>query len=494
MPELTGSSQTIEIAAGGYRLQAPGLVGSVAEMSAEQSATRSDSGLLETGLMEATENAGIVSGKVFEIQIERDEMPGATSATRSDGLTATTRSGDPALIFSMPALGKNIDYAVLHTDEGGVSSWILPESSEAEGEAVRFHLPRESAPAPAQEEDPQATRGPISKLGRRLVRVLAWKTKDLLGKPIMEAAKKWEDSRRPYRFVGLSPQGFRETVDWSNLMQGRALMLIHGTFSKAESSYLFGKETLERLNQHYKGRIFAFNHPSLHQSPTDNIQTLLNMLPDGAKLDVDIITHSRGGLVGRVLSDRLESLNNAGRQVHVNKAVLVAAPNQGSILTDPENGLELVDRYTNMLTNLPDNAYTLVIEGVLALVKLLGYGALSTLPGLTCLRPGNDYLNALNAAPQGKTTYYALAADYTPESAALLERFRSVVADQFIDSVFNEKNDMVVPTEGCYQSGSEAGAFVIPPERRRIFTKGINHSGFFGTPVADEQIVSWLVS
>jgi hypothetical protein len=42
MPDLTGASTPIDIAPGGYQLQAPGLVGSVKEIDAQVSATVTD--------------------------------------------------------------------------------------------------------------------------------------------------------------------------------------------------------------------------------------------------------------------------------------------------------------------------------------------------------------------------------------------------------------------------------------------------------------------
>lgn len=342
---LTGSPVPIEISAGGYSLQAPGLLGSVTEMSDTESATRSDSGFYEQRLLEALQSVDIFNPRVFEIEVSAAAQPTAPdSGTRAADSVATTRDGEPAIVLSVPSLGDNVGYAVLYTDEAGVSRWVFPEGGAAAaadatrggaGEVV-FHLPRDSAPTPPAAEK-GATRGPISKIGRRLVRVLAWATDDIIGKGALAIASRWEEANRPYGFRRV-PFDDSAPVAWDELRQGRALMLIHGTFSRAEVG--FGQlpaATIGKLAQLYGGRIFGFNHPTLYQAPPQNVQTLFDMLPDGIELDLDIMTHSRGGLVGRELVERVAEVNRGGRAMTVRKAVFVAAPHCGTILLDGDH-------------------------------------------------------------------------------------------------------------------------------------------------------------
>ena len=103
MTQLTGTTLPIDIAPGGYSLQAPGLVGDVTEMSAVASATRSDSGLHEPALLDAINNAGIHAGKVFEIRV--DAVAALPSAgTRSGARMPRTRKREEAMVFAMPHL------------------------------------------------------------------------------------------------------------------------------------------------------------------------------------------------------------------------------------------------------------------------------------------------------------------------------------------------------------------------------------------------------
>jgi hypothetical protein len=498
---LNGSQTQIEIAPGGYTIQAPDLVGRVMTMTARESATRSEGGRYEDRLLEAMSNVELDSQNVFEIEVISDSAPGSAVAARS-GIAATTRDGEPAILLRVPSLGQKVEQAVLYADEAGVSRWIFPESvvtqpGSARGGAgeVVFHLPRLSAPTPPAAVEGQS-RGPISKLGRRLVRVFAWATDDIIGKGAFEVARRWESSRRPYAFRRV-PLNDSSPVDWNTLANGRSLLLIHGTFSSAASAFSeFPPATIDELSRVYEGRLFAFDHPSLHQSPKENVKTLFEMLPPGIQLDLDIVTHSRGGLVGRELTERIKDFDTAGRRLTVGKAILVAAPNLGTILTDGDHGIDMLDRYTNLLTNLPDNAFTLTMEGVLMMVKLVLHGALKGLPGLECMYPKGDYLKRLNASPPNSSQYFIIGANFTPNDEALLARFAKRVADKLVDGIFGEENDGVVPTRGSYESAPHTNGFPVNAERRVVFDKDdqIHHCNYFGKERTCKEILQWLGS
>jgi pimeloyl-ACP methyl ester carboxylesterase len=396
-----------------------------------------------------------------------------------------------------------VEQVVLYTDESGVSRWIFPEKANGQtdratrggGGEVTFHLPRQSAPTPPTTTDEQAARGPISKLGRRLVRILAWATDDIVGQGALAVATRWENARRPYALRPFPFVDEEAQVAWDTVRRGRALLLIHGTFSSARSAFAdLPQTTIDQLSHLYGDRIIAFDHPSLSHSTQQNAQTLLDRLPSGIELNIDILTHSRGGLVGRELTERFADLNRGGRQLKVHNAIFVAAPNRGTILTDGDHGVEMIDRYTNLLTSLPDNAYTLTMEGVLMVVKLLLHGALKGLPGLQNMYPQGEYLRRLNSSPAHDTQYYALAANFIPSAPGLLSRFGKRVADKFIDGVFGEDNDGVVPTLGSYECEPDSPGFPVLPERRIVFEKDdqIHHCNFFQSERLNGQIIEWL--
>jgi pimeloyl-ACP methyl ester carboxylesterase len=334
-------------------------------------------------------------------------------------------------------------------------------------------------------------------LGRRMAHLLTWATDDIVGKGALFVAKQWEDQRRPYVLCNFPTEktALQGDINWSHISSGRALLFIHGTFSTASSAFAeLPKSTLDSLSHIYEGRLLAFNHPSLSVSPEQNAKAFIDRLPDSIDLKLDVITHSRGGLVGRELIERFAELHAAGRRLKVERAVMVAAPQRGTILTDEDHGIALIDRFTNLLTKLPDNAYTLTVEGILMLVKLLAHGALKGLPGLRSMYPGGEYLGRLNSVPSHITRYFAVGAQFVPSLPALRERFGKYLGEKFLDEVFGEESDGVVPTLGSYDNGVASAFFPISNDHRLIFDQdaGIHHCNYFENERLNKQMIEWL--
>jgi hypothetical protein len=66
----------------------------------------------------------------------------------------------------------------------------------------------------------------------------------------------------------------------------------------------------------------------------------------------------------------------------------------------------MIDRYTNFLTSLPDEPFSLTLEAVLGVIKLIAHGTLKGLRGLQSMHPQGAYLlERLNAGllqPRGQ--------------------------------------------------------------------------------------------
>ncbi len=482
------SSRSVHLAPG-YTLDAPGLVGRVNVINPQDQATRSANGLSETALNAALERADLTLRTLFELDITADRGTGSAPSPQ------TRSTGEPAITLRAPAIGPTVGQAVLYSDEAGVLQWIFPDQPVTPdgtrgGSEVTFQLPRTRvALDPGSPETQQ--RGAIIKLARRVVRVVLWATDAIIGEGAQAVASAWESKAHPYGWQML-PLSNREPVDWPWLAGGRTLLLLHGTFSTAEAA--FGglpQDTVERFRQHYAGRVLAFNHPSLYHSPGENVAQLLRDLPP--TLDFDIITHSRGGLVGRELVRQLAARQPQGQQVQ--KAVLVAAPNRGTPLANGDHWVEMLDRYTNLIAQAPDTSATLMLEGVLILVKLIGHAALAALPGLQAMLPGGDYLRDLNAAPPTAVRYHALVAEYQPNDAGWISRFCKKLGDKLVDGFFAEANDGVVPTGGGYTASADSTGWQIPVAQRRTFGTGdgISHSTFFAHPAVNTQLLEWLI-
>jgi pimeloyl-ACP methyl ester carboxylesterase len=137
----------------------------------------------------------------------------------------------------------------------------------------------------------------------------------------------------------------------------RALVIIHGTFSK--SDVLFdelqaspeGQAFLKQAQAKYK-QVLAFDHPTLSISPVLNALDLQRAL-GGYKGVVDIVCHSRGGLVAAWWM-KLGPRN-------VGNAIFVGSPLEGTSLAAPARLKESLD----VLANIADAGQMVAKAGVI---------------------------------------------------------------------------------------------------------------------------------
>lgn len=388
------------------------------------------------------------------------------------------------ITLETPNMQPNVAQAILYIDEAtGYSQWILPAvqtgSTTTRGSGgVLFQLPRDTERAPRR----SGNRGPITQAIRKIVRHIVWETDELLADGIVQFVRKRELKRHHYGWQYL-PWTKRDPIDWQAFRNKRSLILLHGTFSTAEAAFTgLGTDGIYALQPIYQDRIIAFNHPTMSDSPQANVAKLLEELPPNG--DYDILAHSRGGLVGREL---------LGHGVHVNKLIMVATPNQGTRLADGERWLDMIDRYTTLVVKAPDSMSTVIIEGILTLVKVIVHAGVNALDGLAAMRPNNSYLRDLNSRPRPSTQLYALGADYQPTDPLWIKRWCHMVGDKLVDSFFDEPNDGVVPIAGTYWLDAQTN-WLIPDSQRFCFAseKGISHTTFFQHPDVQRQIVTWL--
>src|SRR5262249_55581190 len=131
--------------------------------------------------------------------------------------------------------------------------------------------------------------------------------------------------------AGQSGTGDPVTPDWFAASAGQpVLLLVPGTFSVGHGTFAglgADADLLARWWSAYDGRVLAFDHPSVHVDPRDNARWLLSQLPDDRRVVLDVIAHSRGGLVARQLSAK-DLADEAGRPAPVvRRLVHVATPN-----------------------------------------------------------------------------------------------------------------------------------------------------------------------
>lgn len=474
-------------------IRSPGVFGEVIVSKPTAGESRSQA-LGSDTLGRALEAQNVDTDYVIEIGDVSEEPADKVLTSRS---MAPDQKG---IEIQVPATGEGWGQILLVTDENGIASWQLPVNADGEvditrGEArVTFIIPGYVTEAKPTSD----TRGVFGWLGKKVIRVLSFMLEDAIGKVGDYFAAKWENKIRPYALRRMTRDSYRvndseqlTAEDWRELAEGRSLLFIHGTFSRAASAfYELTPEFIEELNERYHGRVFAFEHKTLSEDPTENAKYFVSSMPEGQVLDVDIVCHSRGGHVSRILVEGQADLPLEGKALTINQVVFVASPNRGTVLTDPKYMSDFVDSYTNILNVLPDNLVTDVLEAVITVVKELAVGALKGLEGLQSMNPSGDYVvQYLNKGTASDTIYRSIASDFDPTKP----EFKSWAKDKLMDCIFKEENDLVVPTKGVYEKNGDA-MFPIEAVNRLdlLRVEGVHHGSFFGNRRVVEKLNSWL--
>lgn len=431
---------------------------------------------------------------------ETIEITGTAEVPVGGVPTRSTAYDEPAIVAEVPDAGEDWGQVLLYTDEAGVTTWNYPVDDQnrtdtTRGVATRTYVIRRYVAEPTTAAE---TRGLIGAVGTKVLKVLAFPIIDPIAGMVGDYfAGRWEKAKRPYRIRTFTPDDYAspdgadiDTSAWSELSSGRALLMVHGTFSRSHTAFgSLPRDFVEALHHRYQGRVFAFDHYTLSEDPKQNVEWLLQSIPEGASLELDVVCHSRGGLVSRVLAERQGEFSLGSRNLAMNKVVFVAAPNAGTVLTDTKHLGDLVDSYTNILNFFPDNGVTEVLQAVITVMKQFAVGAVKGLSGLESMLPGGPFLKDwLNHGPKGTELYYAIASNYEPTQPGLLAWSKNRLMDHIFDKA---ENDLVVPTLGVYEeNGSDlfpiADHYVFPP------TAGIQHGNYFPNSTTQQRIMAWL--
>jgi hypothetical protein len=412
-----------------------------------------------------------------------------------------------AMVLTAPDLGPGYGQVAIVTDEDGAVSFHFPVDDLATqrhqpaptrgsgGEKV-FVL-RARVPPLGPGDAASDTRGLAGTLGRKLIQVVAFPVVDLVARAAGSLVHSWEDDHRPHRMRRFDPADYAKASatewtgdDWRRLATGPSLAFVHGTFSTAHGAF-GGLPTpvIDELHGRYEGRVLAFDHPSLSMSPEENVAWLLDQIPSGVTLELDLVCHSRGGLVGRVLAGELGSDPSP---VRVRRVVFVGTPNAGTALTDPEHITVLLDRMATVANLFSGVSVAEVLDGVLFVVKAVAQGTITGLVGLGAMRPGGDLLTRLAGGRDVEADYFALASDFEPTRPGLKGLLQGA-QNSFLDFVFrDEGNDLVVPTRGV--SSGFAGGNSIAEGRHVEFDRGrgVTHCTYWPERETAEQLLTWL--
>ncbi len=265
----------------------------------------------------------------------------------------------------------------------------------------------------------------------------------------------------------------------------RTLLLIHGTFSDAGAAFgdLARTSFFDSIKSVYEDRIYAFNHYSLSKTPAENALDLLNGLPDKT-IEFDVITHSRGALVLRQITERSTSFGSLSNRFKLRHAVLVAAPNNGTPLASPERWQDTVGWMANILEIFPENPFTIAAEFVANGLVWLANHASGDIPGLNAMNPKGENIQVIQEPPHLRDdAYSALVSNYQAEGNILIR-----LLDAGFDGFFKGANDLVVPSEGGWQTAKEK-KITIPATQIGCFGLGgnlsqydVTHIDFFSQP------------
>ena len=497
MADLDGSATRQELGSG-LTIAAPGLVGTADLRAPALAMGRGPTAAATEDFAAALEGAGFTARHV--VTIEAQQQPGARS------LPGRGPGGSQVLELDVPRPAPGYGQVVLSSDEHGIMTWHLPQGSSraaavARGPGVdRFLVPSQVVRRPPARAGRPAARPLMWSIGKKLLSVLVFPFIDVGVRVVAgEVARRWEDKHRPSRCRTFVPgeQSVPTTValtdaDWRRLAGGRSLLFLHGVFSTSHGS--FGglpDATLAALSEAYDGRVFAFDHPTMSVEPDTNAAAFLACIPADVHLDVDIVCHSRGGLVARLLAGEIA----ADPHLAVHRLVFAGTPNVGTQIVDTAHIVDVLNRFTTLLNLVPPGPWSVVVtvlDVLLEIVKIVGSGFVEGLPGLVCMAPGSPLLTLLNAAGTASpAVYFAIDADFEPVHG-LEVVFRSL--DTGVDLVFGaEPNDVAVPSIGV---GTVPGddRFPVSPERSLRFgsDRGVWHCSYFSDAATAVALTAWL--
>ena len=306
------------------------------------------------------------------------------------------------------------------------------------------------------------------------------------------------------------------------------LVLIHGTASSVIGSFgeAAGTDFMSFIHETYGNRILAFQHRTLTENPLQNVKQLVTNLPNNCVLH--LITTSRGGLVGEILSRFCNSsASNAfnstemailkkeypqsyfteieqtineinaillNKKIKIEKFIRIACPAGGTTLASKR-----LDFFLNISLNLIGVATGMAANPIYMAFRNLTAAAIDSknkpevLPGLEVQNPGSPFIKALNCPldlenPDGRVvinnSLVVIAGNSKP---ALKLNAIWIIASKLF---FLRKNDLVVDTETMTLGTRRAGKV------QRFFYEDnqLNHFKYFENSITNHAVLTALKS
>ncbi|HEY6356316.1 MAG TPA: hypothetical protein VIY30_17670, partial [Burkholderiaceae bacterium] len=297
--------------------------------------------------------------------------------------------------------------------------------------------------------------------------------------------------------------------------EGRVLLIVHGTFSKCDAIVKQledintgeGRQLLAAARDRgaYK-QVLLYEHPTLAVAPWLNALDLARAFVHSSAR-IDIVCHSRGGLVTRWW---LETMSP--RLAPTARVVFVGSPLMGTGLASPYRLRTALKLLTNLsaamggagqLASLAMPMFAVVqglatllgsVTGVLARTPIAD-AAVALVPGLVAMSrygpDGGDFIKdnreleklsyGWTCAPNG---YFAVSSNFETEDVGwkFWQVFRNPlerIADSATDALFSGQNDLVVDTDSM--SRMAAAVTIAGPQRRLDFgtNPNVHHLNYF---------------
>ena len=295
----------------------------------------------------------------------------------------------------------------------------------------------------------------------------------------------------------------------------KCLLMIHGTASSTTGSFAKlskNQNVWDVIYNHYNGNVYGLEHYSLSVSPVQNAIDILIQLPENAELD--LMTHSRGGLVGDVLArcDRrngkpafsdseIEKIKNeedtalvvlmkqvnqlaSKKTITVHKMVRVACPAAGTTLLSNR-----LDHYLNAVLmaigvafGLAAPIYGIIKTLLLEVIKLKAKP--NAFPGLLAMIPDAPYQqinNDVSARIQGELYVIAGNAEF---GGGLGHSLLVILTNLF----YRAANDFVVDTRSMHMGLRREAGYFFKLEKR----KDVSHFNYFENATSRELIQAAL--
>lgn len=421
---------------------------------------------------------------VTEKFISLKDLVFTDAASRKMRLTITLNNGEHALTF------------LQHTEltdtksQDGVFEYILPETVDPVGKKDRitylFDVPEKSVDGPFQ----------------TVIKVMTFKGAVTLKSTVGDVKDKLRELDNPYgiklfdvttnKFIAIADADIAKKIDPNK----KTLLLIHGTISSIQKSYgdLFDSGNprtqttkFDWIQKDILGgkkyeQVIGFDHPSIVDSPQQNADKLFSLLaPLTFSKTVDIITSSRGGLVGKCVACQVQNV------FKVERVATVACANGVELLNTGQS----LGRLFGVMRHIDQEP---VSKAALLVLQLVVKVALAQ-PGIKIMDKDDADLQVLRVKePYNKQTrFLPLCGDYKTNG-------KHPAGWKFVDLLLaglmkDGHHDWVVETDFQVIMAPGYYAYQQPPTAFRSLTMDTTHLRYFYDPMntkAKSRLVYYL--